>query len=117
MQRVFTVISLGILAGARVVHATTNTTLDGAVTTFSSLFLLGVFLLGAAGLTTIVYTVARSRYGVIWDEALSVIKAVAVGASFVTILGWVGSSAAAPMDPRPVEVQIGIQHSIVEPEF
>lgn len=82
--------------------AGTGTTLDGATTNFQNLFYLGVFLLGFAGLATIVYTVARNRYGIIWDEALSVVKAVAVGASAVTILGWVGSTAAAPRPERSV---------------
>ncbi len=57
--------------------------------------MLGVFLLGFAGLGTVAYTIARNRYGMIWDEAISIVVAVAVGASALTILGLVGSTAAA----------------------
>jgi hypothetical protein len=98
----------GLLATAQHGLASTGTTLDGATSTFQNLFLLGVFLLGFAGLATIVYTVARNRYGIIWDEALSVVKAVAVGASAVTILGWVGSTAAAPIVPQMAQEVVDV---------
>ena len=90
-------ISALLLGLAQTSWATTGTTLDGATENAQNLFLLGVFLLGFAGLATVAYTIARNRYGMIWDEAISILAAVAVGASALTILGWVGSSAAATM--------------------
>ena len=90
--------------------ASTGTTLDGATAPFQNLFLLGVFLLGGAGLATIVYTVAMNRYGVIWDQALSVIFAVAIGSSFLVVLGWVGSTAASPL-PSPSAYEQGMAPS------
>ena len=93
-------IIVGLVLGlAHTGWTSTGTTLDGATAPFQSLFLLGVFLLGGAGLATIVYTVAMNRYGVIWDQALSVIFAVAIGSSFLVVLGWVGSTAASPLPP------------------
>ena len=99
------IISQGFLVSALLLGlahtgwASTGTTLDGATDTMQALVLLGVFLLGFAGLGTVAYTIARNRYGMIWDEAISILAGVAVGASALTILGWVGSSAAATPPP------------------
>ena len=100
------IISQGFLVSALLLGlahtgwASTGTTLDGATDTMQALVLLGVFLLGFAGLGTVAYTIARNRYGMIWDEAISILGAVAVGASAITILGWVGSSAASRRQRR-----------------
>lgn len=102
-QRVALIVIGCLVVGAQSALASTGLSgLDNAGRMFQNVFLLGVFLLGFAGFATVAYTVARNRYGIIWDEALGIMKAVAVGAGAVTILGWAGSSAAAPMVPAIV---------------
>ena len=95
MQR-STVIGWGVAAAmvalAGPALATTSTTLANATAEFDGLFRTGLYILGLAGLMTIAYVVARNRYGIVWDEGISVIAAVAIGASAVTMLGWVGAT-------------------------
>jgi hypothetical protein len=96
-------VGLTMLAMAAPAWAATSTTLAQAVPEFDGLFRVGLYILGLAGLMTIAYVVARNRYGMTWDEAISIVAACALGASAITILGWVGVTAAAtlPLPPLP----------------
>jgi hypothetical protein len=96
-------VGLTMLAMAMPAMAATSTTLAGATLEFDGLFRLGLYILGLAGLMTIAYVVARNRYGIVWDEGIAVIAACAIGASAITMLGWVGvvEGATLPLPPLP----------------
>jgi hypothetical protein len=97
------VVALVMMALATPALAATSTTLAGATAEFDGLFRLGLYILGLAGLMTIAYVVARNRYGIVWDEGIAVIAACAIGASAITMLGWVGvtEGATLPLPPLP----------------
>ena len=74
--------------------------LGTAITNFESIILAGAYILGFAALGTIIYSVARNRYGMPWDEGISTIAACVLAASAITILGWTGLGAASPVVPH-----------------
>ena len=80
--------------------------LNSAVDNFTDIFLLMAFGLAIAAVTTIVYSVARNRYGMPWDEALSSISAAALAGGAFVIIGWVGLAAAAPLPPLSAQVVV-----------
>ena len=93
--------SLGVLLGTtQMAWAASGTTLDGAVAPFQALVFVALFLMGVGGLGGIIYSVIQNSYGVIWDRALGLLFAAAVGASASVMLGWVGSAAGSEL-PAP----------------
>lgn len=92
---------LGIVVftlSVKTVFAATGTTLDGATTTLSSMFILAAFLLGFAGTGGLVYSIAQRTYGLIFDGAIALLLAAAVCASWPVLGALVGVTAAATLD-------------------
>jgi hypothetical protein len=102
-------VGLGVSVGWNMVvaqsawAATALPQLAQPITNFQVIFLAIAFLLGYAGFGTIVYGVARNRYGISWDEGISVTAAGAFAGGATVILGWIGLTAAAEL-PAVVEV-------------
>lgn len=80
--------------------ASSGTTFDGAVTPFTALFTAAAYVLGFAGLATVVYSVAMNRHGMHWDQGVSIVAASALAFSAPTILGWVGGAQGATLPPQ-----------------
>jgi hypothetical protein len=96
-------VGVSLLVFQQTALASTGTTLDGAATTLNSLFILAAFFLGGAGTAGLVYSIAQRTYGLIFDGSIALLVACAMVASWATLGGLVGVSAAAtlPIPPLP----------------
>jgi hypothetical protein len=92
-------VGLSVFAATQGAMAATGTTLDGAATTLNTLFILSAFFLGGAGTAGLVYSIAQRTYGLIFDGAIALLVGCAVVASWTTLGGLVGVSAAATLVP------------------
>jgi hypothetical protein len=100
-------IGLSVVVAPSAWAATALPSLTTPITNFQIIFLAVAFLLGFAGFTTVVYGVARNRYGISWDEGVSLVAAGALAGGASTILGWVGLTAAAELPAvAPVVVDL-----------
>jgi hypothetical protein len=86
-----------IIVGRGVAYASSGTTIDGAVTGLTALFILGAYLLGFAGTAGLVYSIAQRTFGLTLDGSIALLVACAVCASWPIMGGWVGVSAAATL--------------------
>jgi len=90
-------VGVGTLALHHTVYAATGTTLDGAAVTLNNLFILAAFFLGGAGTAGLVYSIAQRTYGLVFDGSIALLVACAVVASWATLGGLVGVTAAATL--------------------
>jgi hypothetical protein len=88
---------VGIIILQQTAMAATGTTLDGAATTLTNLFILAAFFLGGAGTAGLVYSIAQRTYGLVFDGSIALLVACAIVASWTVLGGLVGVSAAATL--------------------
>jgi hypothetical protein len=102
--RISFLVGMGLLLlGQQAVWAASGTTLDAAATTLNNLFILSAFFLGGAGTAGLVYSIAQRTYGLVFDGSIALLVGCAMVASWTTLGGLVGVSAAAtlPIPPLP----------------